>query len=397
MSPMNKLSFTVKFVTVPARAKNGLHPIYCRININRKKAEFALREFVDPKKWSEGSQTIKGDPELTAKLNSTYNRLNEIRNKIISEGRIPSSIEIKNDFLNIKDKSTKLLDYLAEYIAQIKLLPEYSDSTAKKYKTIQKHLTGFLASKQLLHISMNAVKPEHIKELEFYLKTTSQLSVNTTTKYLKLLKTVFNRAIEFGKLANNPMQNLRFKHERTNRTFLTFDELNRIKEVELSNESLNRVRNIFLFSCYSGLRFTDVDKLTPKCIITDANGNKWIEIQEIQKTGDFHRIPLLNRAEEIVELYKEEAEITGKLLPLRSNQKVNAYLKIIADFSKIDKILTFHMARHTFATTVTLANNVSIEVVSKMLGHKDIATTQIYAKVLNESMSEFAKLLNQKL
>jgi site-specific recombinase XerD len=140
-----------------------------------------------------------------------------------------------------------------------------------------------------------------------------------------------------------------------------------------------------------------VDKLTPKSIITDAKGNKWIEIQEIQKTGDFHRIPLLNRAEEIINLYKDEAEITGKLLPLRSNQKVNAYLKVIADLCQIDKTLTFHMARHTFATTVTLANNVSIEVVSKMLGHKDIATTQIYAKVLNESMTEFANLLNQKL
>ena len=119
--------------------------------------------------------------------------------------------------------------------------------------------------------------------------------------------------------------------------------------------------------------------------------------QEIQKTGDFHRIPLLNRAEEIINLYKDEAEITGKLLPLRSNQKVNAYLKVIADLCQIEKTLTFHMARHTFATTVTLANNVSIEVVSKMLGHKDIATTQIYAKVLNESMTEFANLLNQKL
>ena len=394
---MNKLSFTVKFLTVSSRAKNGLHPIYCRININRKKAEFALREFVDPKKWNEDSQSVKGNPELTAKLNSTYNRLNEIRNQIISEGRIPSSNEIKNTFLNKTDKSIFLTEYLTEYIAQINLLPEYSESTSKKYKTIYKHLSAFLASKNLTHLTINAVKPEHIKEFEFFLKTTAQLSVNTTTKYLKLLKTVFNRAIEFGKLASNPMQTIKFKHERTNRTFLTHDELTRIKEIELTNESLNRVRNIFLFSCYSGLRFTDVDKLTPKSIITDAKGNKWIEIQEIQKTGDFHRIPLLNRAEEIINLYIDEAEITGKLLPLRSNQKVNAYLKVIADLCQIEKTLTFHMARHTFATTVTLANNVSIEVVSKMLGHKDIATTQIYAKVLNESMTEFANLLNQKL
>ncbi|MFN5653052.1 MAG: Arm DNA-binding domain-containing protein, partial [Flavobacteriia bacterium] len=116
---MNKLSFTVKFVTVPAREKNGLHPIYCRININRKKAEFALRELVDPKKWNEASQTIKGSPELTAKLNSIYNRLNDIRNDILKEGRVPTANEVKNLYLNISDKSTKLVDYLEQFIDQI--------------------------------------------------------------------------------------------------------------------------------------------------------------------------------------------------------------------------------------------------------------------------------------
>jgi site-specific recombinase XerD len=394
---MNKLSFTVKFVTVPAREKNGLHPIYCRININRKKAEFALRELVDPKKWNEASQTIKGSPELTAKLNSIYNRLNDIRNDILKEGRVPTANEVKNLYLNISDKSTKLLDYLEQFIDQIDALPEYSTSTWKKYKTIKEHLIKFLKTNNKTQVTLHAIKPELIREFEYFLKTESKLSINTTTKYLKLLKTVFNRAIEFGKLDSNPMQNLKFKHERTNRTFLSNDELKRIEKFNAPNDSLNRVKNIFLFSCYTGLRFTDVGLLTPKSIVTDAKNNKWIEIREIQKTGDFLRIPLLHKAEQILDIYQDEAEITGKLLPLRSNQKVNAYLKIIADMCDIDKTLTFHMARHTFATTITLANNIPIEVVSKMLGHKDISTTQIYAKVLNESMTEFANILNQKL
>ena len=394
---MNKLSFTVKFVTVPAREKNGFHPIYCRININRKKAEFALRELVDPKKWNEASQTIKGSPELTAKLNSIYNRLNDIRNDILKEGRVPTANEVKNLYLNISDKSTKLLDYLEQFIDQIDALPEYSTSTWKKYKTIKEHLIKFLKTNNKTQVTLHAIKPELIREFEYFLKTESKLSINTTTKYLKLLKTVFNRAIEFGKLNSNPMQNLKLKHERTNRTFLSNDELKRIEKFNAPNDSLNRVKNIFLFSCYTGLRFTDVGLLTPKSIVTDAKNNKWIEIREIQKTGDFLRIPLLHKAEQILDIYQDEAEITGKLLPLRSNQKVNAYLKIIADMCDIDKTLTFHMARHTFATTITLANNIPIEVVSKMLGHKDISTTQIYAKVLNESMSEFANILNQKL
>ena len=117
----------------------------------------------------------------------------------------------------------------------------------------------------------------------------------------------------------------------------------------------------------------------------------------MEKTKDFHRMPLLDKAKEILERHKEEAEITGKLLPVRSNQKVNAYLKVIADLCGIDKHLTYHMARHTFATTVTLSNDIPVEIVSKMLGHKNLATTKIYAKITNQYMQGYADKLNDKL
>lgn len=394
---MSKLSYSVKFYALESRPKNGKLPLYCRININRKKAEFALREFVDPKKWNPEAETVKGDPEMTARLHSIYNELKGIRDNILDDGRTPTSKEIKDIFLNQDEGSTSLLEYVAQYIDQIELLPHISVSTSKKYKTIHRHLKDFLKSRGFMNVSVKGFKPEHVKEFEFYLNTTANLSVNTSTKYLKLLKTVFNRAMEFGKANNNPMEHIKFKHERTNRTFLTNDELKRIESVELPNQSLDRVRNLFLFSCFTGLRFTDVDNLTPKSIIKDQNGNNWIEIQNIQKTGDAHRMPLFDKANEIIQLYKDEAEITGKLLPLRSNQKVNAYLKVIADMCGIDKNLTFHVARHTFATTVTLSNHVPVEIVSQMLGHKDIKTTQIYAKITNQYMQEYADKLNKKL
>jgi site-specific recombinase XerD len=194
----------------------------------------------------------------------------------------------------------------------------------------------------------------------------------------------------------NPFSSFKFKYERTNREFLTKDELDRIIDLELDNESLDRVRDLFLFACYSGLRFTDVSGLTHKSIVKDSQGNEWIQVI-MDKTNDFHRIPLLDKAKEIIERHKDEAEMTGKILPVRSNQKVNAYLKVIADMCNIDKHLTYHMARHTFATTITLSNDVPIEVVSEMLGHKNIRTTQEYAKIQNQYMLGYADDLNKKL
>ncbi|MFT6501146.1 MAG: site-specific recombinase XerD [Crocinitomicaceae bacterium] len=394
---MNKLSFTIKFYLLRTREKNGTHPLYCRINVNRKKAEFSMHEFVDPKKWIEEAENVKGDPELSTKIHSTHIEIRKIRDKILEEDRVPTAKEIRDTFLRKEDKSVKLLDYVTSYTDQVDKLTEYSKSTWKKYQTVKRHLKAFLELNSISNIHMNRFNSVKVHEFELYLKTEARLSINTVTKYLKILKTIYNRAIQFGQTDKNPFDHFKFKHVRTNREFLTQDEINRLQEIKLPNESLTRVRDMFLFSTYTGLRFTDVDALTPKSIITDQHGKNWIEISTIQKTGDSHRTPLLDKAKVIVDKYHDEALVTGKLLPLRSNQKVNAYLKVVADLCGIEKHLTFHMARHSFATTITLSNDVPIEVVSQMLGHKDIATTQIYAKITNQYMQGHADKLNEIL
>jgi site-specific recombinase XerD len=394
---MTKLSYSIKFFVIPSRAKAGKYPIYCRITVNRKKVEFALNDYVDPKKWNEEDNTVKASPELKSQLLSIESDLDKARKEILDEGEIPTAKAIKDKYLRTDEKSVKLIDYVTQYVDQVEQLTEYSKSTWKKYQTVKHHLAEFLKDNQLQSITLKGFNSVKIHEFELYLKTTAKLSVNTTTKYLKLLKTIYGRAIKFGLTNKNPFDGQKFKHERTNREFLTQEELESLETTKIANDSLNRVRNLFLFSCFSGLRFTDVGRLSPKNIIKDKSGKEWIEVQEIQKTGDFHRIPLLNKAKQIIEQYKDEAEITGQLLPLRSNQKVNAYLKVVADLCGIEKHLTFHMARHTFATTVTLSNNIPIEVVSKMLGHKNMATTQIYAKITNQYMQTYADLLNEKL
>lgn len=393
---MTKLSYSAKFFGIPAREKAGKIPIYCRITVNRQKAEFSLNEFVDPKKWVDGSHEVKGNPELSATLKMASLDLKKYRDQILAEGRTPTAKEIKDAYLRIEEKSIVLLDYVKTYVDEVDQLTEYSKSTWKKYSTVKRHLTEFLESKKLTEITLKGFNHVRVHEFDFYLKTTAKLSVNTAAKYLKILKTIYSRAIKFGKTDKNPFDGTKFKFERTNREFLTQHELDNLSTKALPNDSLERVRDLFLFSCYTGLRFIDVGKLTHKNII-QSNKKYWIEIKEIEKTGDSLRIPLLDKAREIVNKYKSEAEITGQLLPLRSNQKVNSYLKVVADLCEIDKHLTFHMARHTFATTVTLSNNIPIEVVSKMLGHKNIATTQIYAKITNQYMQGFADALNEKL
>jgi integrase len=393
---MNKLAIHIKFYLLKNREKGGKHPLYCRISIRRKKSEFSMYEWIDPKKWNMEKETIKGNPELSAKLKATHLDLIAIRDRILEEGRVPTSKEVKDKYLMKGEASTDLIEYVSSFIDQMVSIGDRSDSTLKKYRTVVRHLIDFLESKSLSNVTLKGFTSVYAKEFELYLRTVPKLSNNTTVKYLKIVKTVFNRAIEFGLLEKNPLDHFKFKYERTNREFLTQEELNRLIEIDLPNDSLNRVRDLFLFACYTGLRFTDVGRLTRKNLTKDSKGKEYLELKT-EKTNDFLRIPLLDKAKEIIDRQSDEVEITGRLLPLRSNQKVNAYLKVIADLCNIDKHLTFHMARHTFATTIALSNGMPMEALSKLLGHKDIVTTQVYGKIVDQYVDNQMEELNKKL
>ena len=182
------------------------------------------------------------------------------------------------------------------------------------------------------------------------------------------------------------------------REFLTQEEIQKMVEKELYTERLDQVKDIFLFSCFTGLAYADVKKLSRNDIVIGIDGDKWIKIKR-SKTDTRSNIPLLPTAIDILNKYNGHPDVSnkGRLLPVLSNQKMNAYLKEIAVLSKINKNLTFHLARHTFATSVTLSNGVPIESVSKMLGHKSLRTTQHYAKILDRKVSDDMKALKDKL
>ena len=221
---------------------------------------------------------------------------------------------------------------------------------------------------------------------------------NTTIKYLRNFKKIIHLAVANDWLYKYPFQAHKAKIKEVKRDFLTQEELERVNEKEFSTARLNVVKDVFVFCCYTGLSYVDVAKLTPNNLTKGLDNETWLFVDRT-KTGSSSHVPLLPPALEIIQKYKDHPESGNKglLLPVISNQKLNAYLKEIADICGINKHLTFHIARHTFATTVTLTNGVPIESVSSMLGHKNLKTTQIYAKVVKKKISEDMKKLKEKL
>jgi len=394
---MSQSSFSLKFYVNENRSKEKGYPIYGRITVDRKKAEFFTQHYSPLLKWDEQKQRVKGNVELNAALASIESKITKLHQHAILAENFPTANELKDAYLGKDITRTTLLDYFDQFQAEIKELPDqYTIATVKKYTTIRTHLETYLDGIRKRNILINDFKLHHINEFEFHLRSNAKLNINTTTKYLKQLKAVINRGIQYGIVKESPFLAHKFKNEKTHRTFLTKDELESLEKLETINASLERVRDCFLFSCNTGIRFSDLSQLSPKHVHSDKAGNTWLSIR-MQKTGEPLRVPLTKKAKQILEKYTEYAESTNQLLPMISNQKLNAYLKVLADLSGIQKLLTFHVARHTFATTVTLSNEIPLEVVSKLLGHTSVRTTQIYAKITNDYLLESINKLNQKL
>ena len=274
----------------------------------------------------------------------------------------------------------------------------YSQGTLQRYQTTFKHLSDFIEIQyKVSDISLNNIDHKFITDFEFYLKTVRNCAHNTAIKYVKNFKKIVRQALANEWIKKDPFINYKPKPKEVIREFLTEDEVQRITEKKLHSERLDQVRDIFVFCCFTGLAYIDVKKLTQDKLVLGIDGDKWIKINR-KKTETQSSIPLLPQALEIISKYKDHPESVSKgvLLPVLSNQKYNSYLKEIADLCGISKNLTTHLARHTFATTITLSNGVSIESVSKMLGHKSIKITQHYAKVIDRKVSEDMKVLRQK-
>jgi site-specific recombinase XerD len=237
-----------------------------------------------------------------------------------------------------------------------------------------------------------------VTEFEHYLLTTDKLQSNTAHKYIKNLKKIMNMAVGLDWIPSNPFNQFKCSYTNPEREILNQDEINIILNKKMHTPRLEEVRDVFIFCCYTGFAYSDVYEFRQNAVMKGLDGTLWLSTLR-QKTGTKESVPLLPTALEIIEKYRnnEYCKKQDKLLPVNSNQRYNAYLKEIADICGINKKLTSHIARHTFATTITLANGVPIETVSKMLGHHSIRTTQIYAKVVEQKVSDDMLSLKEKL
>jgi len=399
------MSAIFDFIFYPKKPKGyekGPVTLYLRITIDGKRSETATSLEIDPDKWEAGK--MKGTKE-DAKSFNTYldtlrNKLYDCHKELLQLGFPITAEALRNAFTGKGERSRYLIEIFKAHNSNIEKLigKDYAKPTLTKYNTTVNHLEGFLKWKyKISDINLSQLKYEFLADFEFYLKSEKSIDHNTTAKYIKNTKKVINDCVAKGWLKTNPFSNFKITTKLVDRTFLSEAELDTLANKELKLERIALVRDIFIFSCYTGLSFIDVVNLTPNQIAIGMDREKWIFTSR-QKTNTPSHIPLLPPAMEIINRYKDHpaAINKGRLLPVLSNQKMNAYLKEIADLCGIHKDLTFHVARHTFATTVTLTNGVPIESVSKMLGHKKLQTTQHYAKILDKKVSQDMSLLFKK-
>ena len=400
-----KHKMSILFYLKSAKAsKKGLYPIYQRITINGIRIELSTSKFVDKAKWNKEAGRIKGNSEEARLINSYLdilkNKAYETEKWMVNNDQEINAQTFKNKLLGIEENQQKLLIIFQDHNKRMKELigKEFSNNTFKKYETTLSHTKEFLKNQYKINdISIKRVDIAFINDFDFYLRNTKNCNNNSTIKYIRNFGKIVKQCYVNGWLDKDPFLNYKGKVKEVERTYLTELEIEVILNKNFKVNRLELVRDIFLFSCFTGLAYIDVHNLTKSNIIVGIDGEKWISTHR-QKTESASKIPILPVTQMIIDKYENHPQCHNedKLLPILSNQKMNAYLKEIAGVCEIEKELTFHIARHTFATTVTLTNGVPIESVSKMLGHKNLRTTQHYAKVLDRKVSDDMKILKDK-
>lgn len=387
-----------------SRATDGKSPLYVRCTLNGQRFEVSTGLFIVNDLWSDALQQVKGKTEdvkaSNIRLEKIKTKIQDIHNQLESLGEPFDIMSVKDRFLG-KSFSKGLMEVLDEVIGNIeaRLNKDYEYATLKQYRTTRNRIKEFMnIYKATKDIPLSKIDYQFLNSFDIYLKKTYNSMPNTVWTYHKHIKKVLNDSIAMGYLAKNPYESFKVTKRDTNRDFLTLNEVIKIKEKKISIKRIEFVRDVFVFACYTGLSYSDIFKLNKTHFQKGDDNNYWI-IVDRTKTDTRCRIPLLPEALEILKKYEGQQLIksSDRLLPVSSNQKMNAYLKELVDICDIQKNLTMHVARHTFATSVTLSNGVPMETVSKMLGHTSLKTTQIYARILDTKISHDMIQLKRRL
>jgi site-specific recombinase XerD len=397
-----------RFIIKRDKAKNNIAPVYARISLGGKSADISLRRDIDIEKWD----TALGRAKATRDEGRTFNLyLDQVRAELVErfselkyQHKTLSVEAIKNLFCGVAAEEGKtLLALVDHHNSYLKHTLEWG--TMKNYMTTQGYIKMFLQTKfKRTDIPLSQLSYSFIVDFQIFLLNHRPVDHhrpcghNTVLKHIERLKKMINVAIKNEWIEKDPFAKFQERFIRKDRQFLNEDEVEALEQKELKLERLAWARDLFVFSIYTGLAYCDVMALTSQNITKGIDREYWI-ITERQKTRQSVRFPLLPQAMAIIEKYRNDprALATGTIFAKLSNQKLNSYLKEIADLCGIQKNLTFHLARHTFATTIALCNGVPIETVSKILGHASIRTTQIYAKVVEKKVSQDMGALRSKL
>ena len=384
---------------------NGKVTIYCRVTVNSRRAEFSLRRTVDEQRWDSHSGRLRGTTIEVSNFNrfldNVKNRLFEIYDSLLKERNDVSATIVKNTYLGKEGKIYMVLEIFQEHNDEIESLlgRGFTKGTLQRYRAAFKHVAAYIQHNYNKNdIPVRRVDHKFITGLEFFLKSKRNCEHNTAIKYVVNFKKIIRIAYANEWITKDPFFHWKASWKTKEKQYLTQTELDSLRDKRSFLPRLDLVRDIFVFCCYTGLAYADVKQLQSKHIVIGINGDRWIKMPR-KKTKAISSIPLLPPAEEIILKYSGHPYVLeGKgVLPVLTNQKSNAYLKEIADVCGINKNLTTHLARHTFATTVTLSNGVSISTVSKMLGHRSLKTTQIYAKVLDSKIADEMEQLKEKI
>ncbi|MBU1011777.1 MAG: site-specific integrase [Bacteroidetes bacterium] len=384
--------------------KSGKASLFAKITVNKDHTEFVLNCSVTPELWSKENGGAIGNSQEAKLVNefidSVKFKFQSIINRMNNAGIEITPEHLKNKYLGVEPSIQTILGIFNDHTLKIKALLgiEYSKGTYTKYRSCYKHVKDFILFKyKKADLAILKVDHEFISNLEFYIRSEKRCSHNTTMKYLNIFKRITRIALHNDWLKKDPYSNYKLSWKKVDRDYLSEEEISRIIKKEFSIERLQMVKDCFLFACYTGLAHSDLQRLTPENLIVGFDNKQWISIKR-KKTNVLSNIPLLPVAIAIIEKYKDHPVVIEKnvLLPVNSNQKMNAYLKEIADICGITKTLTSHVARHTFATTITLNNDVPIESVSKMLGHSSLEMTKIYARLLDKKVGRDMEHIAEK-
>ena len=400
-------TFSILFWVYLKRIKNNQAPLYARITVDGKKLNISLKRRIDTRLWNANKQRIKGNSQtardLNQYLNEVHSELFQCYHELRADDRRITPQAIKSKFLGDDNvRIYTLRDIIAYH--NTKIFQKLHRNTSRLYLTSQNYILLFV-KKEYKREDMELVELDYrfILSFENFLRShkprhyQKQIGNNAVMKHIQRLRKMITLAYHMEWINNDPFRKFKQKLIPTHRGYLTAKELERLEELAINSRRLNTVRDLFVFSCYTGISYTDIMLLTKESLVLGMD-TYWIVIKR-QKNGNPVKIPLLKKALDLIKRYSTDKRslVNNTLFPRISNQKMNAYLKEIAPLAGIQKNLTFHMARHTFATTVTLTNGVPIETISKMLGHTRLATTQIYAKVVERKVYDDMQMLREKL